>query len=80
LGILDEVQRSPETTEQTGCESLLKKTIDTKPQYHIFGHIHECYGRASYKKIEFANVSTMNRFYKIENSAVELDVFAAQSA
>jgi len=74
LGILDEVQRSPEEFEQTGCASLLDRIADIKPQYHLFGHIHEGYGRASYKQVEFANVSTMNRFYKIENPPVELIV------
>lgn len=79
FGILDEVHRAPEETEQTGCKSLLKRIVNIKPQYHIFGHIHECYGRASYKQVEFANVSTMNRFYKIENEPVVLDVFPRQN-
>lgn len=78
LGILDEVQRSPNVTEQTGSESLLDRIIAIKPQYHIFGHIHEGYGRARFRQIEFANVCTMNRFYKIENSAVELDVYPGE--
>ncbi len=79
LGILDEVQRTPEATEPTGSDSLLDRILNIKPQYHIFGHIHECYGRASFMQVEFANVSTMNRFYKIENEAVVLDVYPRKS-
>lgn len=77
-GILDEVQRTADTTESTGCHSLLDRIVEIKPTYHIFGHIHEGYGRATFKQVEFANVSSMNRFYKIQNQAVELDIYPKQ--
>lgn len=28
-----------------GCHYLLQKVMEIKPKYHLFGHIHEAYGR-----------------------------------
>lgn len=37
LGHLDQTQRG----EHVGCEDLLNVVTEIKPQFHIFGHIHE---------------------------------------
>lgn len=40
-GILDLTGRDHNNTEQVGCKSLLNHVFRVKPQYHIFGHIHD---------------------------------------
>lgn len=40
-GILDLVGRDHSFTEQVGCKALLNHVFRVKPQYHIFGHIHD---------------------------------------
>jgi Icc-related predicted phosphoesterase len=55
LGIMD---IGKEEKKHLGCESLLKKVLEIKPQFHIFGHIHEPGGNRVVKNgITFANVS-----------------------
>jgi len=66
-GILDLVQRSDGSEEQTGCEQLLQKILEVKPRAHIFGHIHEEYGVFERDGVDFLNVSTMNQSYHIAN-------------
>lgn len=50
-----------------GCTNLLKKVIDIKPKYHLFGHIHDSYGIFDNKTTIFANSSIVNDDYKISN-------------
>ncbi len=73
-GILDVVERSPSSAENTGCESLLAHIKKHTPRLHIFGHIHECYGRYSEYGVDFYNVSTMNQGYRIQNAPVVIDL------
>lgn len=73
-GVLDEVERGPGDTEHTGCPSLLEALARVAPAVHVFGHIHEGHGRASVGDVRCLNVSTMNRFYRIEHAPVVLDL------
>jgi len=72
-GIMDEVVRSPVLTEHTGCPSLATRVKQIKPNFHVFGHIHEGYGKLSQEGTHFLNVSTMNMHYIIQNEPVEID-------
>ena len=40
MGILDSAGREGKFVEQVGCRSLMKRILEVKPKYHIFGHIH----------------------------------------
>lgn len=66
-GILDQVDRESGDKEHTGCPSLLKKIQEIKPKFHVFGHIHEDYGRVERGGVSHCNVSTMNKHYQICN-------------
>jgi len=75
-GVLDEVVRSEEVTEHTGCPQLKKRVKEVGPHYHVFGHIHEGYGKAVHDGTQFLNVSTMNMHYKIQNEPVTIEFSA----
>ncbi|CAD8056371.1 unnamed protein product [Paramecium sonneborni] len=46
-----------EVQVNAGDKNLFKKIIEIKPQYHIFGHIHEGYGISNCQGITFINCS-----------------------
>ena len=73
-GIMDEIQRSDEQYESTGCPSLLKRIGDVAPLLHLFGHIHEGHGRMDSGKLSYFNVSTMNKSYSIEHAPVCIEL------
>ena len=73
FGILDEVERAGGETECTGCPSLLKKIESVEPKFHVFGHIHEGYGRVDKGNVSYCNVSTMNKRYQISNEVQVLE-------
>lgn len=73
-GVLDEVRRSETFVEHTGCKVLEMRVSLLKPAYHLFGHIHECYGMHSTEHTQFLNVSTMNEQYKIQNPPVIVEI------
>jgi len=75
-GILDQVDREGGDKEHTGCPSLLKRIQEIKPRFHVFGHIHEDYGREDHEGVSHCNVSTMNKEYIIQNDAVVLELGA----
>jgi Icc-related predicted phosphoesterase len=43
-------------------------------KYHLFGHIHECYGRCQIDDITFINCSSVNRKYKPVNPPQVFDI------
>lgn len=73
-GVLDEVERSADVTENTGCKSLLKRVDAVQPACHVFGHIHEGYGSWKNGKTRFLNVSTMSKQYRIQNPPVIIEL------
>lgn len=72
--ILDIVERDDGFKVHTGCPSLLDRINVIKPRYHIFGHIHEGYGRVDIDGVAYCNVSSMNRKYVIANDACVIDI------
>lgn len=73
-GVMDEVVRSADLTEHTGCPALGARIKQIKPAYHVFGHIHEGYGKLTRDGTQFLNVSSMNMHYVIQNKPVEVDI------
>lgn len=64
------------TDIHAGDVGLLKRVQEIKPLYHLFGHIHEAYGRVEEvdpktgKKITYINCSTCNLNYHPVNKPV----------
>lgn len=48
----------------TGCEDLRAALRRVKPKVHIFGHIHEGFGRTREDGIDFLNASTCDLAYR----------------
>ncbi len=53
-----------------GCKDLASRVIKVAPKAHIFGHIHEGYGRLNFSGIEFINASICNPNYKLNEPIV----------
>lgn len=69
-GILDQVVNG----RPVGDRDLLKRVGEVKPKVHLFGHIHESYGRCSRDDTRFFNVSSLNERYESVNAPVIFDL------
>lgn len=49
--------------KRVGCEELKKKIEQIRPKLHIFGHIHEAYGKLQIFDTTFINASSLNIDY-----------------
>lgn len=76
LGYMDEVfnPKTSECDEHVGCVELLKALDRLKVKHHIFGHLHESYGKMKYNKTSLYNVSSCDDSYKIVNPPVVIEV------
>jgi Icc-related predicted phosphoesterase len=68
MRILDDVGMLP-----VGCFDLRRKVDMIKPKYHIFGHVHEGYGKEKLNKTTFMNVSICDKYYNPVNKLVEVE-------
>ncbi|CAF1152946.1 unnamed protein product [Rotaria sordida] len=50
--------------EHVGCAQLLARVKQIKPRLHVFGHVHEGYGRDEEDSTIFVNASTCNLGYR----------------
>lgn len=57
-----------------GSQTLLDKIREVKPRIHIFGHIHEGYGKKYNRETLFANVSLVDEYYRNVNKPLEMDL------
>jgi predicted phosphodiesterase len=75
-GILDLVGReaSVRGQEHVGCEELLGAVLRLRPRVHVFGHIHEGYGREARDGIEFVNACNCDRAYRALNAPLVVDL------
>ncbi|HUR11116.1 MAG TPA: metallophosphatase domain-containing protein [Flavitalea sp.] len=53
--------------ENVGCRNLLDTVTRIKPAVHVFGHIHEAYGRKKLNGTDFMNASILNSAYHFQN-------------
>ncbi len=60
-GILDKTFQNL----NVGCTNLLTKIEEIKPQYHIFGHIHEGFGLTKREQTTFINTASVDFNYKM---------------
>lgn len=56
-----------ESGHYAGSQILLDRILMVKPKFHLFGHIHERYGRISDDNTEFLNSSIMTLDYQPNN-------------
>ena len=60
---------------QAGCKSLLKKVLEVKPKYHVFGHIHEDGGKEEdHGDTKFINASVLNLQYNHHNDGQLIEI------
>lgn len=76
-GLIQEVISGVVHENETGCADLLKRVQTLRQlQWHIFGHIHECYG--TYQDpgatCRFVNASVLNIKYKCVNKPFVLGI------
>lgn len=70
FGILDKTIRS----ENVGCEELKIYVESIKPQFHIFGHVHEGFGTTSNGLTQYINASILNERYLYTNDPIVFDI------
>jgi Icc-related predicted phosphoesterase len=68
-GILDNVEG-----DNVGCEDLAKALKRIRPKVHVFGHIHEGYGRVERDGTIYVNASLRNEFYHLVNEPIVIDL------
>lgn len=56
-----------------GCEDLLKAVNKLKLKFHLFGHIHEAYGKEKLNEVTFINGSLLDINYNLVNSPMEFE-------
>lgn len=63
-------------SERTGCEVLVDAIERVKPKYHIFGHIHDMYGKQEHDGVIHLNASVLNdRYHPVRaGHIIEIDI------
>lgn len=61
---------------ECGCDDLLKAVLEIKPKLHVFGHIHESYGKIDYDLVDttFVNASHNNGVYHPINKPIRIEL------
>lgn len=54
------LNKQTKALEHYGCPGLLREVVRAKPKFHVFGHVHEGYGRGRFHGVEAANVSQLD--------------------
>jgi Icc-related predicted phosphoesterase len=69
-------QRFDKTTSKihVGCKDLLNRIKEIKPAFHIFGHIHETYGRLEKDGCTYINASVLDERYKLKNPPFIIEI------
>lgn len=62
--------------EHAGCEELLAAVGRIRPRLHVFGHIHEGYGREVRDGTEFVNASCCDKAYRPVHSPIVVELGA----
>ncbi len=57
-----------------GCAGLRARVERVKPRFHLFGHIHEAYGRKEVGSTSFINGSFVRGRFRNPNQAIVLEV------
>lgn len=74
-GILDNTfHANGDIAESVGCSDLLLKIHQVRPKYHLFGHLHGCYGKKKLGGTTFVNASSADEMYSIVNKPWVLEI------
>ena len=57
-----------------GCRELLDVVSTIRPQYHLFGHIHDAYGVVETEHTTFVNASIVDEKYELKNRPFVFDL------
>lgn len=68
LGVLD---KSGSITY--GCPDMFEAVSNIRPQYHLFGHIHDAYGVEKSEHTTFANSAVVDENYDLKNEPFVFD-------
>ncbi len=60
--------------EKVGCRELQKALLRVKPKLHVFGHIHEGYGKAKLGCTQLVNASLCDGRYRPSNRPFVVDL------
>ncbi|MCK5521112.1 MAG: metallophosphatase domain-containing protein, partial [Candidatus Marinimicrobia bacterium] len=69
-GILDRTNN----WENVGCLDLLTKIMEIQPKFHLFGHIHEDYGKKKIGETTYINASILSAMYDVKNRPVVIKI------
>jgi hypothetical protein len=69
-GILDRTARG----EPVGCDDLLAAVGRVRPRLHVFGHIHEAYGKVARDGVTFVNASSCDLGYAPVQAPIVVDL------
>lgn len=72
----DWVQRG----ENVGCEDLLAAVERIRPRLHVFGHIHDGYGRMDNGRTEFINACLLDEKYNVVHAPIVVEIESVQAA
>ena len=75
-GILDQCPGVPDRTriDHAGCEDMTRAIARVRPKLHVFGHIHEGYGRLDRDGTIYVNASSMDGRYRPMNRAIVVEL------
>ena len=59
--------------DRAGCADLLRHVEQKRPRYHVYGHIHEGYGRYRNAHTDFINASILDEHYRVVHQPVTID-------
>jgi len=59
---------------RVGCPYLRRKIEQVKPNYHIFGHAHDNYGKIKLGETTFINATSFDAKYTTPNSPITIDL------
>ena len=65
--------------EEVGCEELRRAIKRVTPKLHIFGHVHESWGRVEIGETTFANASICDASYRPVNDPIVIDVTVGEA-
>lgn len=57
-----------------GCPELNKRILEIRPKYHLFGHIHEGYGKKRRMGTTHVNASVLNQYYLVQNKPISFNI------
>jgi Icc-related predicted phosphoesterase len=59
---------------RVGCEELRDRILEVKPKVHVFGHIHEGYGRIDSEGTTYVNASICDGRYRPNNKPIVVEI------